>query len=97
MPRPRRGDTGTASVLTDTAWHSIGAGSVPVGPRGCQATEIGKSSVNLGMNSGRIGHLVFQPCARLVHSGTLLELMHRVNGNGKLISAFIAPFAPPTR
>jgi len=49
------------------------------------------------MNSGRIGHLVFQPCARLVHSGTLLELMHRVNGNGKLISAFIAPFAPPTR
>jgi hypothetical protein len=49
------------------------------------------------MNSARIGQLVFQPCARFVHSGTLLEPMHRANGNGKLIPAFIAPFAPPTR
>ena len=34
--------------------------------------------------------------ARLPDSATLREPMHRANGNGKLVPAFIAPFAAPS-
>jgi hypothetical protein len=96
MPRPWRIGAGTACVLTDTAWHSIGAESVPIGAPGCQAVELKNQvsiwrrirveldSVSFGLaprSGGRV------PWSR----------MYRANGIGKRIPAFIAPFAPPTR
>jgi hypothetical protein len=37
----------------------------------------------------------FWACAPAFDSATLREPMHHANGNGKLIPAFIAPFAVP--
>jgi hypothetical protein len=39
---------------------------------------------------------MIQPCAAAAQSGTLPELMRGANGIGKLIPAFIAPFAVPS-
>jgi hypothetical protein len=94
MPMPE--DTGTACVLTDTAWHSIGAGSVPVACHGCQGVELEnpvsiwrRIRVELGGTSFGL--------ARRSTRGVPCRKMHRANGIGKRIPAFIAPFAPPTR
>ena len=40
---------------------------------------------------------MIEPCAGLAQFATLPELMHRANGIGKLVPAFIAPFAVPPR
>jgi hypothetical protein len=94
MPRP--GDAGTACVLTDTAWRSIGAGSVPVASRRCQDDELENQvsiwrRIRVEMDSTPFG-LAPAPTGRVPW-----RQMHRANGIGKRIPAFIAPFAPPTR
>jgi len=94
MPTP--GDAGTACVLADTSWHSIGTQSVPIPAGACQPIEL-KNQMSIwrrirveleitpfGLAPSSAGRV---PC---------LE-MHRANGIGKRIPAFIAPFAPPTR
>jgi hypothetical protein len=49
----------------------------------------------LEKNSHRIGQPSIQPCAQPTRSATLPELMHGASGIGKVIPAFIAPFAVP--
>ncbi len=93
MPTP--GD-GTACVLADTAWHSIGAESVPVAPWGCQAEEL-ENQVSIW---GRIRvEMDITPFGLALASAGRVpwQRMHRADGIGKRIPAFIAPFAPPTR
>ena len=100
MPRPQTAGAGTALAVTDTAWQSIGGRSVPpwlspVKARG--AHEMANKMTICGANSPRNGQSMIEPCAAVVQFATLRELMHRANGNGKLVPAFIAPFAVPPR
>ena len=94
--RGRRADTGTASVLADTAWHSIGAGSVPIVSGDCQGEEM-ENQVSIWR---RIRVELDSTCFGLAPRSACRVpwfWMHRANGIGKRIPAFIAPFAPPTR
>jgi len=96
MPMPRTGDAGTALAVTDTTWHSIGAGSVPIACRGCQGDEL-KNQMSIWRRI-RV-ELDTMSFGLAPPSGGRVpwQRMHRANGIGKRIPAFIAPFAPPTR
>jgi hypothetical protein len=96
MPRPWGAGAGTASVLADTAWHSIGGGSVPIAFGSCQAAKL-KNQVSIwGRIRVELDTTAFGLARR---SGGRVPWcrMYRANGIGKRIPAFIAPFAPPTR
>ena len=95
MPRPWTA-AGTASVLTDTAWLGIGARSVPVRLPRRQDEELDNQvsiwrRIRAGMDITPFG------LAPTSAGGVPWQRMHRANGIGKRIPAFIAPFAPPTR
>ena len=96
MPRPRTASAGTACVSMDTARLSIGAGSVPIACGDCQGAKL-KNQVSIW---GGIRVELTSTCFGLAPRSARRVpwfRMHRANGIGKRIPAFIAPFAPPTR
>jgi hypothetical protein len=99
MPRPHTTGAGTALAVADTAWQSIGAGSVP----GAQNPVKARKSVQLETVFRQSGQSASEPCAIPAASGRLPELMERARTIGKVVSSnvvstTIAPFAaPPTR
>lgn len=93
MPRPQTAGAGTAWAATDTTWQSIGARSVPLERNPVKV----RKSAELETDFCRYRQSMIESCACSTQSGTLLGLMHRANGIGKIAPAFIVPFAVPPR
>jgi hypothetical protein len=87
-----------ALVLTDTVRQSIGGRSVPLGQSPVKARKGAQLETDLcrsGQSMIPIWTIDDRACATPGLSATVVGLMHRADGIGKVNSAFIAPFAPP--